>query len=182
MSDPDLAGLLDLAWQRLGRGVADRRAAARTPVLATVAPDGAPQARVLVLRRADRTSGEVELHSDLASPKCADLVREPRAALTVWDPKVDLQIRLSLHMRLQSGEAVLGRWRRVPEASRAQYGGLTPGAALPDPAIAPADPDPARFAVLVGRIEAIDLLRLGDRHQRARYEREGGFTGQWLAP
>ena len=38
------------AWHRLIRGVHDRHAPARHPTLATVSPDGMPQARTAVLR------------------------------------------------------------------------------------------------------------------------------------
>lgn len=181
MSDLGLADLLDVAWQRLGRGAADRRSDARTPVLATTGLDGRPQARVLVLRRVDRTAGEVELHTDTASPKVAELRADPRAALTVWDGKADLQIRLALTVTILAGDAVADRWQRVPPGSRLQYGGPRPGAPVTDP-IARDLPDPARFAVLLGRIDEIDLLHLGDRHLRALYRRADGFTGQWLAP
>jgi hypothetical protein len=48
-----LGTLYTQAWHRLVRGVHDRHAPARHPTLATVTPDGWPQARTVVLRAAD---------------------------------------------------------------------------------------------------------------------------------
>jgi pyridoxamine 5'-phosphate oxidase len=42
---------------RLIRGVRDRHAPTRHPTLATVTPDGRPQARTVVLRAADQPAG-----------------------------------------------------------------------------------------------------------------------------
>ncbi|MGY6410125.1 MAG: hypothetical protein ACXIUV_03735 [Alkalilacustris sp.] len=71
------------AWARLVRGVHDRRAAARHPTLATVAADGAPQLRTVVLRAADRAQARLHVHTDLRSAKVGDLRAEPRAAVHV---------------------------------------------------------------------------------------------------
>ena len=49
-----LAATLDRAWAMLAAGVADRTAPARHPVLATVGRGGGAEARVVVLRGADR--------------------------------------------------------------------------------------------------------------------------------
>jgi drug/metabolite transporter (DMT)-like permease len=52
-------------WARLLRGVGDRHAPARHPVLATVAQGGMPQARTVVLRAADAAAGTLDIHTDL---------------------------------------------------------------------------------------------------------------------
>jgi pyridoxine/pyridoxamine 5'-phosphate oxidase len=53
----DLSDLHAQVWTRLMRGVRDRRASSRHPTLATVTPDGKPQARTVVLRAADISAG-----------------------------------------------------------------------------------------------------------------------------
>ena len=94
MSDPhDLSAFLDLGWQRLSRGVADRKAAARHPVFATVSPDGMPEARTIVLRAADRETATLEVHTDGGSGKIRSLQAHPVAQLHVWDERVKLLIR-----------------------------------------------------------------------------------------
>ena len=79
----DLAQLYAEAWLRLARGVHDRHAPARHPTLATVSPDGRPQARTVVLRAADITAATLDIHTDLRSAKIGDLCATPFAALHV---------------------------------------------------------------------------------------------------
>ena len=66
MTIPTLDDTLNDVWQRLGRGVADRKAPARHPVLATVGKNGG-EARMVVLRGADRATGCLEVHTDRKS-------------------------------------------------------------------------------------------------------------------
>ena len=99
MTDPHpwaaaLDSLRDQVWLRLQRGVADRHAPARHPVLATVTPGGMPQARTVVLRGADPDAGVLEVHTDLMSGKVCDLRANPMAALHVWDAGAHLQTRI----------------------------------------------------------------------------------------
>ena len=122
MSDHgDIAAFLDLGWQRLTRGVADRRAAARHPAFATVSPDGLPEARTVVLRGASRSDGTVEVHTDGGSDKIASLKANPHAQLMIWDEKPKLQIRLStrvtirhLPSRLAPPQATPAHWPNAP--------------------------------------------------------------------
>ena len=179
----DLRAFLDHGWQRLSRGVADRRAGARHPVLATVSPEGWPEARTVVLRAANRAEGWAEVHTDPSSAKLAAVRHNPRAQLHVWDPKVDLQIRLYVQVHVLTGDAVADRWAQVPEGSRQAYG---KSPAVGAPIAAPFEYTvlgrPEDFAVLVCAIARIDLLELGTQHRRAVFEAANGWSGQWLSP
>ena len=182
MSDP-LADFLDLAWARLSRGVAEAKSPARYPVLATVSPLGAPEARTVALRKADRGAGLVEMHTDIYSHKIASLRHTPQAQLHVWDRKANLQIRLSLEVAILTGEAVATRWQGVPEASRTSYGTTpTPGTPIGSAYAYEKPSDPAAFAVLEGTITQIDLVELNIPHRRALYRSQSGWAGQWLSP
>ena len=174
--------LLAQAWLLLGRGVADRRAAARHPVLATADPEGWADARTVVLRGAVAESALLSVHTDSASEKVAALRADPRCTLLVWDARAHLQIRIRARADITRGDAAA--WARVPDGARQVYGGTPPpGTVLEDPADHVPDPDPARFAVIDCRAEEIDLLHLGpDRHRRARYLRSEGWRGRWIAP
>ena len=79
----DLSQLYAEVWARLTRGVHDRHAPARHPTLATVTPEGRPQARTVVLRAADKAAGTLDIHTDLRSAKVGDLRVTPFAALHV---------------------------------------------------------------------------------------------------
>lgn len=170
-------------WDRLVRGVHDRRAPARHPTLATVSLDGRPRARTVVLRRVDRREGSLDIHTDLNSPKVSELSATPFAALHVWDGAGHLQIRLDAKVTILSGAEVADIWQRVPEASRASYGRLPhPGQPIAGALDYTGHADPAAFGVLRLRAYTIEALHLGTDHRRALYERSNDWKGQWLAP
>lgn len=184
MSDPnDLQAFLAKAWQHLTRGAADAKHPARYPTFATVTPDSKPEARTVALRRADREAGIIEVHTDIATPKTAQLKQNPHAALHVWIPRADLQLRLSVTVQILTGPETEADWAKIPEASRVSYGTMP----LPGTPIAqvydyekPSTRD--RFAVLRGTLTTIDLVELGPRHRRAAYDLGSNWRGTWLAP
>ncbi len=178
-----LEAFLAQAWECLAQGLSDRGSAARHPTLATIAATGAPTARTVVLRAVDRAQGSVDLHTDVLSTKVAELRRDPRAALHVWDDPTRLQIRLGGEMRILTGPETAPLWQKVPPASRLGYGSDP----APGEGIARADgyrrsADPARFAVLRLAIDEIELLHLGETHSRARFRRRDHWAGCWLSP
>lgn len=178
-----LGGVHLRVWDRLVRGVGDRHAPARHVVLATTGPDGWPEARTLVLRHADGTSGVLDIHTDLQSDKVASLRHIPRATVQVWDSVQHLQIRARAEVDIVSGPDAAEIWARVPDPSRQSYGVIpAPGQPIPDALAYDKVPDPATFAVLRCRIVAIDVLYLGDSHRRARFLRTDDWAGQWLSP
>ncbi len=170
-------------WVLLVRGVGDRHAPARHPTLATVSPEGRPQARTVVLRAADPVAGTLDIHTDLRSPKVAALHADCRAALHVWDAAAHLQMRIEATAAILTGADVAAIWARVQGPSRQAYG-ITPAPGLPIPDALAYDkaPDAATFAVLRLTVQAIDALHLGPRHRRARFDRAETWAGQWLAP
>lgn len=179
----DLQGFLDGAWVQLARGVSDGQSAARFPTFATVSADGMPQARTVALRAACRDSGTVEVHTDIATTKVSELKQSPWAALHIWVPQEELQIRLSTRVEILTGRGVAAQWTRVPPASRVSYG-TEPAPGTPI-AHATAYEKPAvqdRFAVLRCTIRDMDLVHLGQPHRRARYVADEGWSGVWLAP
>ncbi|MEM6938768.1 MAG: pyridoxamine 5'-phosphate oxidase family protein [Pseudomonadota bacterium] len=184
MSDPhDLAAFHAEAWQHLGRGVADAKSPARTPVFATTAPDGTPQARTVVMRAAHRGDAMIEVHTDLKSTKVRDLDHNPRAALLVWLPKANLQIRMTAQVEILTGTQVEAAWDRVPPGSRISYGTEpVPGTPIPDAFAYSKSPERTRFAVVRCALTDIDLVHLGPTHRRALYTRSDGWRGTWCAP
>ena len=177
MTIPTLDDTLNDVWQRLGRGVADRKAPARHPVLATVGKTGG-EARMVVLRGADRATGCLEVHTDAASSKVTELRANPNATLLVWDQKARLQIRLRVKVSISEGDT--DTWARVPDTARGVYGGTPPpGAPINAPSDHRPNPIPARFAVLTCRIVEIETLTLDTPHRRAR---NCAGSAQWIAP
>ncbi|WP_228471440.1 pyridoxine/pyridoxamine 5'-phosphate oxidase, partial [Streptomyces alkaliphilus] len=120
---PETPGALLREWLEaaLAAGVADPTAV----VLSTVAPDGLPDARVLVLRGVAEDGSEWAFASSAASPKGRHLAAESGAALTAYWPAQGRQIR------------VRGPVVAAPEdRSRADFLGRSPT---------------ARIAALIGR-------------------------------
>ncbi|MEM1275682.1 MAG: pyridoxamine 5'-phosphate oxidase family protein [Pseudomonadota bacterium] len=171
-------------WRRLTRGVADRRAPARHPVLATQRQGGFAEARVIVLRGADREAGTLELHTDSASSKITEIRQNPGVTLLIWEQTAKLQIRLRCHITVATGAETAPIWAKVPDTARQVYGGAPePGQPIDQPEEFSANPDPNRFAILTCQIAEIETLHLGqDRHRRALFSAKDGWAGQWLAP
>ena len=169
----DLAGALDGIWERLG--------AMREVALATSGPDG-PEARTVVLRRADRVAGEVEMVSDSETAKVRALRADPRAAVMHWDAEEALQVRLSLRVRILVGDE--DRWDAMPPAGRWNYGAVPPpGTPVPAPDAWERPRERARFAVLIGAVRRIDAVLLAaDGHRRAAWDAADAFAGAWLSP
>ncbi|WP_299836680.1 pyridoxamine 5'-phosphate oxidase family protein [uncultured Jannaschia sp.] len=180
MSDPfrDLGALEAHVWDRLARGAAEAGDPFHVATLATSGAAG-PEARMVGFRRADRAGGEVEVQSDLRTAKVRALERDSRAALLFWDPETQVQIRLSVAMRMIASDPA--RWRDMPEAARLNYGtDPAPGTPVGAPEDVTRTPDPARHVALVGRVRRIEALSLAhEPHRRAVYE---GGVGLWVAP
>lgn len=170
--------MLDQAWDHI---VA--RNEARIWSLATQGTDDWPTVRSVVLRSADRVAGTLEFHTDLRSPKVADVQANPRAAILCWLPEAALQIRMQVNVRVDAGVDVQSKWDMVPIHARKAYG-IMPASGTPiamDRAyVTPADR--AQFAVLTCTALHIDLLSLGETHLRATYSRQSDWAGQWVAP
>ncbi len=174
---------LDQVWLRLNRGVADRRACARHPTLATLGARG-PEARIVVLRGVDKSLAELSVHTDLRSAKVSELSAEPRASLLIWEQKTRLQIRLRVNVSVKSGKPAATDWQQVPETARKVYGAHpAPGSPMEKPEQLVQHSDPMAFAVLVCRMTEIETLYLGDGlHRRAIFRRDNAWAGSWIAP
>lgn len=176
-------GIWKTLWDTLAQGVADPDHPARQPTFATQSPDGWPEARTVVLRRADRITGEVSVHTDLFSDKIKSLTKTPRAALHVWDARQNLQIRAQAEVVIQSGAATRALWDKIPDHARQSYGVIPPpGTAIETALDYVKSPDPATFAVLICRVMHIDAVHLGAQHRRVSYSRARHWRGQWLSP
>lgn len=195
--EDDLSAILAHAWSLLVRGGADRKSPVHTPVIASVDGDGLPQARVMVLRKADPASATLRLHTDARSPKVAQLDGKPVAVLA-YHPAEQVQLRLAGTARvLTSGDTVEGIWKQSTLFARRCYlAEHPPGTPLPGPASglpawiegqqpteAQIVPARANFATLWIDVTAIDWLHLANSgHRRAVFRSADGWAGEWLAP
>ncbi|MBW6397769.1 pyridoxamine 5'-phosphate oxidase family protein [Roseomonas sp. HJA6] len=188
-SAPGLTQALDLAFQALAGGVTDRRSPFHTPALATVARDGAPSLRTVILRAFDPATRRLRIHTDSRSPKTAELRAEPRAALLAYDPATHTQLRLAGRVTLHDCDAIAeDAWVTSRESSRMTYAAaLAPGAPLPAPLAGPDDPQAGRihFVAVVMTIDCLDWLLLdpaGHRRARFTWDETGAMRASWIAP
>ena len=195
--EDNLPDILAHAWTLLVRGGADRKSPLHTPVIASVDAAGLPQARVMVLRKADPATASLRLHTDARSPKVAQLDGKPVAVLA-YHPPEQVQLRLTGTARVLTDDAAVeGIWNQSTLFARRCYlAENAPGTPLPGPSsglpawiegqqptaeqIAPARPN---FATLWIEVTAIDWLHLANSgHRRAVFRASDGWVGEWLAP
>jgi hypothetical protein len=188
-----LPAVLDTVWQALARGVRERWTPWALPTLATVAPDGTPQARVIALRAADRDARTLTFHTDARSGKVAALGANRAAAVTFWDPGDAVEARFTGRMTVHRFDDVAhAAWQDASALSRSAAAiALAPGTPLTRATPfgqlvqeGSADMALSHFAALVLEIESLDWLWLGPRDlRRARFAwggRDG--AGQWIVP
>lgn len=170
-------GLLAAAWAALAAKPGPEVA------LATVSPDGWPEARTVILRGADRAAGLCEVHTDRGSSKMDSLRATPRAALVLWDPGPALQIRMQGGVEILTGAETRSAWDKVPDRSQTAYGKRpSPGTVIPDALAYDLTPGPEAFAILRLTVQQIDVVHLGADHRRAAFAREDAWRGRWLSP
>lgn len=199
----ELADVLDSCWHGLEEAVRDRRHAWRLPVLATIAQDGSPASRTVVLRHVDRVAPSLACHTDARSPKCAELLADSRVSWTFYDSAAQVQLRVralaTVHLARDEDPIGLERWDRTSLSSRRCYlapaapGAVseTPSANLPagllerSPLPGEDLPGRANFAVIATRPIELDWLLLrASGHRRARFvlEGEGAPAATWVEP
>ena len=177
------------AFRLLSRAVADRRSPLHTPTLGTIAADGAPSLRTVVLRAFDPAARTLRIHTDRRSAKAAEIAANPRAMLHGYDAGAQVQVRLAGRATLHHDDATAETaWAASREMSRQCYAAAhAPGAPLPAPIPAPADPVAGRpnFAAVTLAIDSLDWLHLAHAgHRRARFawDGAGSLSATWLAP
>lgn len=173
--------LVRRVWTELQRATVDRHHEWRTPVLATVDPQGAPQARTVVLRGADAHALQLVFFTDSRSPKVAELQANPDAALVFWSRRLQWQLRVGVRAVVQTeGQQVDAAWARVGQSAAAgdYLSAQAPGSVVD--AATTSGTAQHHFAVVTAQVEHWDWLELSrDGHRRARVVDRGV---EWLVP
>ena len=168
-------------WSELLRASEKRQHEWRTPLLATIGLDGAPQARTMVLREVRPEGRQLLFYTDRRSRKVAELIHNPIGSLVFWSKHLEWQLRAQVVVRVElDGQGVDAAWEHVRgSGSAADY--LTPHA--PGAVLVQTDRNGLeihQLALLIARVESIDWLEVGrGGHRRARLTETGL---QWLVP
>lgn len=185
---PELPALLDRAWSMLETAVSDRHAPMRWLTVATGGADG-PDARVMVLRGADRSTGTLNFYSDRRAAKITAILADPRVAIIGYDPASRVQLRLRGRAAVSTGgSSVDAAWAAIGETGRDAYRTDTapgsPIACTSDGWPAAGRSGRADFAVVtvtLTHIESLDLAATG--HLRASWQPAvDGWHGTWRTP
>ena len=107
--------LADRVWRELTRAPHDRHHDWRTPILATQGMgQTGPQARTVVLREADANRWQLQIYTDARTPKCAELVAQPKAQLIFWSKRLNWQLRVSAVATVDTSSPAVGvAWEKV---------------------------------------------------------------------
>lgn len=185
----DLNEVLAEAFRLFARGVADRRSAFRTPTIATVGLDGAPQIRTMVLRRFESAARRLTLHTDRRAAKLTEITHQPSVAVHVYDARAALQVRLSAGAQIHTGdEAARQAWAAGAPSSHFGYA-ITPAPGSEIPAPPPAaigdESGFGNFALLTLTFHTLEWLWLhhgGHRRARFSWADDGSHRSAWLVP
>jgi pyridoxamine 5'-phosphate oxidase len=166
----------------------------RTPFtlasLATVAPDGAPRSRSVILRAWDTDGAVLGFATDDRSAKVREVRADPRVALVVWDDDAQVQVRLEGRATVvDDPDERRRRWDALGPGTRRGYATVAdPGAPVDEDETPAQDDDEAawfaRFAWVEIAVERVDRLDLSaDPHDRVVVERRAeGWTARRVAP
>jgi general stress protein 26 len=181
-------------WSELVRASRDRHHGWRLPVLATVDPQGSPQARTVVLRGADAALGELVCYTDRRSPKVSQLRADGRGVLVFWCARLSWQLRAQVRIGVEEdGARVQAAWARVAgqPAARDYLAPAPPGTAGlqgasdaggEPPGVADKPQAAHHLALLSARVTALDWLELDRRHGPRRAGVDAQGCAQWLMP
>ncbi len=171
--------LPDEAWTRLALAADDPTHPMRLFLLATIAPDGSPDARLKVLRGANRRRGTIWFYTDRRSEKVGQLHEHPALCAVAYDRRDGVQLRLRGNATIHELDwQATKHWTQMGMGVRALYAASDPpGVPLrqPDPrvmgvkqAIDVAAEDDARrnFAVIEALVQSIEWLQVQEDDQR----------------
>lgn len=169
--------------------------------LASISPDGFPEARTVVLREFESEKVALWFHTDYRSPKVIGLkIGDGDVELVLYSKTLRRQLRCRAKAILHhNDQRARMRWNESKDTSRRCYLAQTPPSeavahnhsVLPDevvdkvPCIKQAEAGFVNFAAIECRISSIDILQLNAQGgERAKlYFEKGHFSkGEWLAP
>ena len=192
--------VLSRIWALLAEGVSDVQSPFHIPVVATVDPQGAPQARIVVLRKFDPVRRIVGFSTDARSSKIVDLTDTSSVSVVFYDPATRTQIRAQGRSQVhRNDQTAQEAWQAASEMARRCYrcspgpgtavasptSGLPPEALLSsinDTDIASGYENFAFVETLVERLDWLYLTSDGNRAARFEWDADGKLESSWRIP
>ncbi|WP_022976658.1 pyridoxamine 5'-phosphate oxidase family protein [Nevskia ramosa] len=188
------------AWALLEAGGGSFRAPFHAGTLGTIGGDG-PNLRTVILRGADGASRRIWCHTDIRSPKIAELAADCRIAWTLYDEASRLQFRAWGRAIVHHDDDIArARWETTVLNSRRIYHAVAPPSSISPIATGGLPPEldderwtpeysehgAANFVALetrITRLEALYLHHAGHRRALFRYGDDGTrLAADWLIP
>ena len=150
--------------------------------LATIASDGRPHVRTVVLRNFNPKDISFTIYTDSRSQKLQELEQDKRAQLLFYDPKRMLQIIVSVVLLENINEDKI--YNDIPEHSKKDYSSIIiPGSKINSPDKLQFNFSKGFFSKLIFKAETIEYLRLKrPNHLRAFFKIEDNWKGTFLVP
>ena len=150
--------------------------------LATIASDGRPHIRTVVLRNFNPKDISFTIYTDSRSQKLQELEQDKRAQLLFYDPKRMLQIVVSVVLLENINENKI--YDDIPEHSKKDYSSIIiPGSKINSPDKLQFNFSKGFFSKLIFKAETIEYLRLKrPNHLRAFFKIEDNWKGTFLVP
>lgn len=188
------------AWALLEAGGESFRAPFHDGTLGTIGADG-PNLRTVILRGVDGASRRIWCHTDIRSPKLAELAVDPRIGWNLYDGALRLQFRAWGRAIVHHGDDIArARWQATALGSRRIYHALAPPGSISPAATGGLPPElgderwtaafsergAANFVALetvISRLEALYLHPAGHRRAVFHYRDDGSRSAaDWLVP
>ncbi|ANM15438.1 pyridoxamine 5'-phosphate oxidase-like protein [Rhizobium sp. N541] len=196
VAPPNLADIDASAWRALETAATSPQSGFRFLNLCSVDSEARPQARMVVLRRADGPSRVLEFHTDSRSPKWLELSANPHVTVLGFSTQTRLQFRLqgTVELHAPGSEPANDAWDKLSTWTRTTYTGGPPGDEcgldMIDEAVLPKPADDAKgkphFGLLIFRARTLDwfqLRRQGNRRALLTYEETGALAAcRWVNP
>lgn len=191
--------ILKTIWKNLDLGTLDRKHPFHLPIFSTIC-DGAPDSRIVVLRRFWRKNPRgLAFHAHAGSPKISEIRANPKVSWLFYHPQDRFQVRARGTARaFTDGELHEEQWLATEFFSRRCYVGEAPSqpsnkptSGLPEdlldraPNETESEAGKAHFAVVFSTIDEIDCLEMNVRgHRRSffKWHESGELETRWLTP
>jgi pyridoxine/pyridoxamine 5'-phosphate oxidase len=190
--------ILKKVWKHLDLGVIQGKHPFHTPVFGSL-NDGAPEMRVVVLRRFWRSPARLAFHTHYGSPKIEQIRNNPNVAWTFYHQKENFQARIRAVAEIHTDDELADeQWDATRLFSRRCYIGEAstriskkPTHGMPEeitdrePTREESEEGRSNFAVISTTIKEIDCLELDVRgHRRSLFvwNDSGELETKWLTP
>jgi len=150
--------------------------------LATIASEGSPHLRTVVLRDFDFETLSFTIYTDLRSRKVLELEQDKRAQFLFYDPKRMLQIVVGVSLMESNKDDLI--YKSIPEQSKKDYAAeKSPGSKISSPESVEYNFSKGHFIRLIFKAETMEYLRLKrPNHLRAFFSLDDNWEGTFLVP